>query len=91
MERRYPDRHDVRLTMRAGAGAAVGVVAELMDMYASLRRRIIAGDIIGDGRGRGFGRLLKGDGTTDGGVTTKDCDCSQRNSKSAEGLESMEM
>lgn len=36
-------------TVRAGAGAAVGVVAELVDVPAALGGGVIAGDVVGDG------------------------------------------
>ena len=59
--------------MRAGAGAAVGVVAELVDVHAALGRGVVACNVPGDcGRG-GLGRLLKGDGAADLGVAAEDC------------------
>lgn len=61
----------------SGAGAAVGVVAELVDMHAALGRGIVAGDIVGDGRVRGLGRLLEGDRSADLRVTAEDCDCEE--------------
>ena len=62
-------------TMRTGAGAAVGVVAELVDVHAALGRGVVACDVVGDcGRG-GLGRLLKGDGAADLGIPAEDCDC----------------
>lgn len=54
--------------MRTGAGAAVGVVAELVDVHAALGRGVVACDVVRDGRRGGFGRLLKGDGPADLGV-----------------------
>ena len=65
----------VRHTVRSGAGAAVGVVAELVDVHAALGRGIVAGDVVGDGRWGGLGGLLKVDGSADLGVTAEDCDC----------------
>lgn len=64
--------------MWAGARAAVGVVAELVDVHAAVGGGVVAGDVIGDGRRGGFGRLLKGDGSADFGVTAEDCDCTER-------------
>ena len=64
--------------MRACAGAAVGIIPELMDVHSPLRRRIMAGDIVGDGGRRGFTRLFKGDGTFDLGVTTENCHCREK-------------
>lgn len=61
--------------MRTGAGAAVGVVAELVDVHAALGRGVVARDVVRDGRRGGFGRLLKGDGPADLGVPAEDCDC----------------
>ena len=63
------------LTVRSGARAAVGVVAELVDVHAPVGGGVVAGDVVGDGRRGGFGRLLKGDGPADFGVTAEDCDC----------------
>ena len=61
--------------MGAGAGAAVGVVTELVDVHATLSVGVIALEVVGDGRGAGLGGLLEGDGATDGRVTTDNCDC----------------
>lgn len=63
------------VTVGSGACAAVGVVAELVDVHAALGRGIVAADFVGDGRWGGLGRLLKGDGAADLGVTAQDCDC----------------
>ena len=61
--------------MRAGRGAAVGVVTEGVDVNATLSIGVVAGDVPGNlGRGR-LGGLLEGYGTGDLGVTTDDCDC----------------
>ncbi len=68
-------RRGERFTVRSGAGAAIGVVAELVDVHAALGGGVVAGDVVGDGRGRGLGRLLEGDGSADLGVTAEDCDC----------------
>lgn len=61
--------------MRTGAGAAVGVVAELVDVHAALGRGVVARDVVGDGCWGGLGRLLKGDGPADLGVPAEDSDC----------------
>jgi len=65
---------EVRLTVRTGAGAAVGVVAESVDVHATLGVGVVAGHVPGDlGVGR-LGGLLEGDGALDVGVTTDDGD-----------------
>ena len=46
--------------MRTGTGAAVGVVAELMDMHTTLGIGIVARDVPADGGGRRLGGLLEG-------------------------------
>ena len=61
--------------MRTGRGAAVGVVAELVDVEAALGVGVLTGDVPGDDGGRGLGGLLKGDGAPDVGVTTEDSNC----------------
>ena len=64
-----------RLTVRAGAGAAVGVVTEGVDVHATLGVGIVAGDVPGDlGLGALRG-LLEGDGALDVGVTTDNSNC----------------
>lgn len=66
-----------KLTVRAGRGAAVGVVTKGVDVEAPLGAGVVAGDVPGDGgRGR-LGLLLKGDGARDLGVTTDDADCGE--------------
>ena len=63
-----------QLTVRAGAGAAVGVVTESVDVHATLGVGVVAGHVPGDlGVGR-LGGLLEGDGALDVGVTTDDGD-----------------
>ena len=59
------------LTVRSSGRASISIVSELMDMHAALCRGIVAGDIVRDGGGGGFGGLLKGHGAGDLGVTTK--------------------
>ena len=61
--------------MRTGAGAAVGVVAKLVDVHAALGRGVVARNVVGDCGWGGLGRLLKGDGAADLGVAAEDCDC----------------
>jgi hypothetical protein len=57
--------------VRAGAGAAVGVVTESVDVHAAL---VVARDVPGDLGVGGLGGLLEGDGALDVGVTTDDSD-----------------
>lgn len=64
--------------MRAGAGAAVGVVAELMDMHAPLGIGVVTGDVPADGRWGGLGGLLEGHLARDLGVSSDDGDCGGR-------------
>ena len=64
-----------RLTVRTGAGAAVGVVTEGVDVHATLGVGVVAGDVPGDLGLGGLGGLLEGDGALDVGVTTDDSDC----------------
>lgn len=61
--------------MRAGTGASIGVVTELVDVHATLGRGIAAFDIVGYCGGARLGGLLEGNCTTDGGITAEDCDC----------------
>lgn len=63
-----------RVEVRAGGGAAVGVVAELVDVHAALGGGVVAFDVVGYGCGGGFGGLFEGYGASDGGVTAEDCD-----------------
>lgn len=65
----------VIFTMRSSARAAIGVVAELVDVHAALGGGVVAGEVVGDGRWGRFGRLLEGDGPADFGVPAEDCDC----------------
>lgn len=61
--------------MRAGRGAAVGVVAKGVDVEATLGVGVIAGDVVGDG-GRGTLRvLLEDDGAGDLCVSSEDSNC----------------
>ena len=61
-------------TMRTSRGTAVRIVTELMDVETSFGVGIIAADVVGDGGGTGFGRLLKGHGPRDFRVSSKDGD-----------------
>jgi hypothetical protein len=58
----------------AGRGAAVGVVAEGVDVHAALGIGIVAGDIPRYGGGGALVLLLEGDGALDVGVTAEDSD-----------------
>ena len=60
--------------MRTGRGAAVGVVAESVDVHAALGVGIVARDVPGDGGGGLLVLLLKGNGALDVGVTPEDAD-----------------
>ena len=57
--------------MRSSRCAAVGVVAELMDVHAAFGIGIIAGDVVGDSRGRRLVRLFECDGPGDLTVSSK--------------------
>ena len=61
--------------MRAGRGAAVGVVTEGVDVEATLGVGVVAGDVVGDGGGSGLGLLLEDHGALDVRVTTENSDC----------------
>jgi hypothetical protein len=63
------------IEMRSSRGTAIGIIAELMDVHATVGRGVAAGDVVGDGCGGGFGGLLEGDCSADLGVATEDCDC----------------
>jgi hypothetical protein len=66
-----------QLTVRAGRGAPVGVVAEGVNVHATLGVRVVACDVPGNlGRGR-LGRLLESDGPGDLGVPPDNGDCMQ--------------
>ena len=58
--------------MRAGGGAAVGVVAEGVDVEATLGVGVVARDIIGNGGRRGLRVLLERDGPGDLCVSAED-------------------
>lgn len=58
-------------TVRAGRGAAVGVVTKGVDVETTLRVGIVASDIPSDGCGRRLRLLLEDDGATNLGVTSE--------------------
>ena len=60
--------------MRAGRGAAVGVVTEGVDVEATLGVGVLAADVPGDGGRRRLGVLLEDDGTRDLRVPADDSD-----------------
>ena len=63
--------------MRTGAGAAVGIVTELVDVHATLSGSITAFDIVRNGRWGRLGRLLKGHSAGDTGIASKDRNCTR--------------
>jgi len=60
--------------VRAGAGAAVGIIAKGMNVHATLGVAVVAGDVPGDCGGARVRGLLKADRTGDFGVTSNDSD-----------------
>jgi len=65
----------VGVVMRTSAGAAVGVVTELVDMHATLGTGIVVLDVPSDSGGRGLGGLLEGHLAGDLGVSSEDGNC----------------
>ena len=63
--------------MGTGAGAAVGIVTELVDVHATLGGSITAFNIVRNGRWGRLGRLLKGHSAGDTGIASKDRDCTK--------------
>jgi hypothetical protein len=63
-----------KLTMRAGGGAAVGVVTKCMDMKAALGIGLVASDIVRDLGRCQFRLLLENDGAADIYIPTKNAD-----------------
>lgn len=65
--------------VRAGRGAAVGVVTKGVDVEATLSIGIVASDIPGDGGGRRLGPLLlEDDSAANLGVTSKNSNCEKK-------------
>ena len=60
--------------MRSGARATIGVVAEGVNVHATLSVGIVAAHIPGDGRLGVLGCLLEVHGTLDVGVSTDNSD-----------------
>lgn len=58
--------------MRAGGGAAVGVVTELVNVETTLSVGVVASDVPGDGGRSGLIGLLEGDSTSDLRVSAED-------------------
>lgn len=58
--------------MGAGGSAAVGVVAEGVDVHTTLGIGVVAGDVPGDGGRVRLGGLLEGHGAGDLGITADD-------------------
>jgi hypothetical protein len=63
------------LTVGSSGGAAVGVVAELMNVHATLSIGIVASDIPCDGSWGGLGGLFEGNGSGDLRVTSDGSNC----------------
>lgn len=63
------------LTMRTGAGAAIGVISELVDMYTPLRIRVIALDVVRYCGWSRFGGLFERDCAPHVGIATENGDC----------------
>lgn len=71
--------------MRAGGGAAVGVVTELVHVEGPLGVGVVALDVPRDGRGRGLVGLLEGHGARDLRVTTQDSDWTSSSASVSQG------
>lgn len=72
--------------MGTGRGAAVGVVTKGVDVEATLGVGVVAGNVPGDGGGRGLALLLEGDGAGDLGVTTENSNCQTKVSSGSSQL-----
>ena len=72
--------------MRTSRCATIGVVAELVDMHPSFGIGVVAGNVVGDGRGGGLGALLEGDCPRDFRVSSKDGDWGIEESVSKKAL-----
>lgn len=66
----------MKLTVWTCTSAAIGIVAEGVDVDATLSVGIIACNVPGDGSFGSLGFLLEGHGALDVAITTEDCDCS---------------
>lgn len=64
--------------MRAGRGAAVSVVTELVDVEGTIGVGVVAFDVPRDIGGGTLVGLLEGHGAGDLGVTTENSDCGGR-------------
>ena len=64
--------------MGSCGGAAVGVIAELVNMHATLSIWVRARDVVGDGRWRGFGALFESHGACDLRVSSEHGNCGTR-------------
>jgi len=61
--------------VRTSACATVGVVAVSVDVHATLSVGIISGNVPCDGGVAGLVGLLEGNGSSDLGITTEECNC----------------
>lgn len=64
--------------MRTSGSASIGIVAELVDVHATLGIGVVATEVVGDGGGRGFGGLLECHTAGDFGVSSEDGNCCGR-------------
>ena len=64
----------VGVEVGSSGSAAIGVVAESVDVHATLSVGVVAGDVPCDGGLRVLVGLLEGDGSLDVGVSTEDSD-----------------
>ena len=70
------DSMEVRpLTVRSCTGAAIGVVAECVNVHATLSVGVVAGDVPCYSGWRSLAVLCESDGALDVGVTTENSDC----------------
>ena len=60
--------------MRTSRYAAIGIVAELVDVNPPFGIGVATGNVVGDDRGGGLGALLEGDCPRDFRVSSKDGD-----------------
>jgi hypothetical protein len=64
--------------VRAGRGATVGVVTELVDVETTLSVGVVTGDVPRDGGCGTLVGLLEGDSAGDLGIPTEDSDWTRR-------------